>query len=134
MYGFEAINHYNGWSMAIAGALIVGSGLAVLSFIISQFPRLIALMDKEKKKPAEAPAAAPDEPAVTVPDRCPVDVNDTARMVREITGEIGDEFDLAELYRICHEKDLPHPHLTIKCLREAGLLVAGETGVFRWTD
>ena len=132
MYGFEAINHYNGWSMAIAGALIVVSGLSVLSFIISQFPRLIDLMDREKKKPAESPAPTPAEPAVTAPDRCPADINETAQMVREIAGDIGDEFYLAELYKICQEKDLPHPHLTIKCLREAGLLVSGEAGAFKW--
>ena len=129
MYGFEAIAHYNGWTMAIAGALIVGAGLSVLSFIISQFPRLIALMDKEKKKPADAPS----EPAVTVPDRCPADINETAPMVREITSEIGDEFDLAALYKICQDKNFPHPHLTIKCLREAGLLVSREAGLFGWT-
>ncbi|MBW1726140.1 MAG: OadG family protein [Deltaproteobacteria bacterium] len=36
MYGLQAIAAYNGWAMALAGALIVFSGLVILSFVISQ--------------------------------------------------------------------------------------------------
>ena len=52
MYGLAAISQANGWAMAGAGAGIVLSGLAVLSILISLFPRLIHLFDeKEKKQP-----------------------------------------------------------------------------------
>ncbi|WP_300459313.1 OadG family protein [Desulfobacula sp.] len=52
MYGLEAINAYNGWAMAITGPLIVISGLAILSIIISQLHKIIAIFDK---KPKETP-------------------------------------------------------------------------------
>ena len=46
MYGLDAISATNGWSMAIAGALIVMSGLSVLSFVISQLHKIAALLEK----------------------------------------------------------------------------------------
>jgi len=130
VYGLQAISHYNGWSMAVAGALIVMSGLAVLSFIISQFPRLMGLFEGRKPKaPAPETAAPAEEP---VPDRCPANINETAEMVRRLSDELGEDFDLIDLYKLCQEKGFPHPHLTIKCLREAGLLVSRGDGIFSW--
>ena len=49
MYGIQAINAHNGWAMALAGALIVMSGLSVLSFIISQLHKVLALLENRKK-------------------------------------------------------------------------------------
>ena len=132
MYGLNAIAHYNGWAMAVVGALIVMSGLSVLSFIISQFPRLIRLLDKEKPPAPVVEAASPDE--LQIPDRCPADINQTAGLYRQFSGSLGDQFNLADLHRLCLEKNLPHPHLTIKCLREAGLLVPRGEGLFTWED
>jgi hypothetical protein len=134
VYGFQAIAHHNGWAMAIAGALIVVSGLAALSFIISQFPRIIRLYDKEKKN-EKASAPVPSVSAEPeFPDRCPADINATAELYRRFTEHLGDQFDLTDLYKVCFEKNLPHPHLTIKCIREAGLLVSLGKGMFIWKD
>jgi hypothetical protein len=136
VYGFQAIAHHNGWAMAVAGALIVMSGLAALSFIISQFPRLIRFFDKEKGAQKELPSAQesamPSEPGI--PDRCPADINAAGELYRRFTGKLGDSFELTDLYRACLEKNLPHPHLTIKCLREAGLLIPTGEGLFIWKD
>ena len=57
MYGLEAINASNGWAMAITGPLIVISGLTILSIIISQLHKLVAIFDKKAKQTAgsEAP-------------------------------------------------------------------------------
>jgi len=130
VYGFQAISHYNGWSMAVAGALIVMSGLAVLSFIISQLPRLIGLFEGRKQKAPPPASAVPAE--APAPDRCPADINETAEIVRRLSDELGEEFDLIALYKLCQEKGFPHPHLTIKCLREAGLLLSRGDGIFSW--
>lgn len=50
MYGLEAINAHNGWSMAVVGPLIVMSGLTILAIIISQLHKLVALMGGKDKK------------------------------------------------------------------------------------
>ena len=68
MYGIQAINAHNGWSMAIAGALIVMSGLSILSLIISQLHKGLALMENRHKAgdidapalPEPTPVAAAD--------------------------------------------------------------------------
>ena len=48
MYGIQAITAHNGWAMALAGALIVFSGLIVLSFAISHLHKLLKIFEKQK--------------------------------------------------------------------------------------
>ncbi|MEN8212519.1 MAG: OadG family protein [Thermodesulfobacteriota bacterium] len=43
MYGLEAINANNGWSIAVVGVTIVFSGLVMLSFVISQLHKILDL-------------------------------------------------------------------------------------------
>ncbi len=53
MYGLEAIQTYNGWAMAITGAVIVMIGLTILSFIISQLHRIIDIVDNRNDRKAK---------------------------------------------------------------------------------
>lgn len=48
MFGLKAISAHNGWAMAVVGAAIVFSGLAVLAFVISQIHKLLGFWDKKK--------------------------------------------------------------------------------------
>ena len=72
LYGFDAISAHNGWAMALAGALIVLSGLAVLSFVISQLHKVVALLEKRDEKPAEKPPAAKKPPKPAAAPQKPV--------------------------------------------------------------
>jgi len=133
--GLEAISHYNGWVMAALGATIVFSGLAVLSLAVSLLPRIIRLIEG-KQTPAEPPTAeiepstAEPEPAFKVPLSCPADIREVARLYEQIIHELGEPFQLAELYKLTQIHDLPHPHLTIYCLRQAEFLVSQGEGEF----
>ena len=49
MFGLEAIAQNNGWTIAVTGAGIVFTGLATLSFVISQLHKLVALLDRPPK-------------------------------------------------------------------------------------
>jgi len=53
LYGLEAISAQNGWAMAVAGALIVISGLTVLSLVISQLHKIAAFLEKGVEKLSE---------------------------------------------------------------------------------
>lgn len=133
MYGIQAINAANGWAMAAAGACIVISGLAVLSFIISQLHKVVEWMEKPEPA-AQEPEAGPDTTrALVIPERMPEDINETAAIYRSLAEPIGTAFELASLYRIGAEHRLPHVHLTIRSLRDAGLLVPDGQGRFSWT-
>lgn len=139
MYGLEAISAFNGWAMALAGALIVLSGLAVLSFIISQFHKVVAILEhrEEKKKQIEALSAqreAEDRQEVIIPDRFPSEISETASIYRPLIDQIEQPFRLSELYEISQKNNLPHPHLTIRSFREAGILVNAGDGFFTWNQ
>jgi len=131
MYGFENIATHNGWVMAIAGALIVMAGLAVLSFVISQIHKILALMEKRTIDRHEI--MEPEErQKLKLPDQFPADICDAARLYEPLIDQLGYRFNLRELYAISQKHGYPHPHLTIKCLREAGILVPEGDGVFSW--
>ena len=137
MQGLAAISAHNGWAMAAVGACIVIAGLALLAFIISQLHRILGLFEKTEK--AVVPAA-PEEvktPAV----EATVDTTDllsdlkaAARMHQSVSIELGETFQLAQLYKAIEAANLPHPHITVRELRDAGYLVMTAEGTFSWKN
>jgi len=125
VFSFQTISANNGWAMALAGALIVMSGLSVLSFIISQLHKVLGLFEKK--------AAAPEETAPeTVPETFPVSLDKVAELYAPLVNQLPGSFSLGELYALSREKDYPHPHLTLRSFREAGILVPAGEGQFSW--
>ncbi|MEJ2642878.1 MAG: OadG family transporter subunit [Desulfosarcinaceae bacterium] len=133
MYGLDAINAYNGWAQALAGALIVLAGLAVLSFIISLFPKFVGVFEKEASAPPAPPTEPEPAPARSVATETPVDINDAAILYGPLISTLGEEFQMRDLYALFREQNLPHPHITIRNFWNAGLLKQTETGAFLWT-
>ena len=134
MYGLEAIQAHNGWAMAVTGAVIVVIGLSVLSFIISQLHRIIDMLDgrkdrKSKKLNARNQAAVSESQPMLPPLS---DLGETMNRFKPLTQEIGDLFDLTVLFQLFIQHDDPHPHLTIRSLREQGYLVPDAGGLFTW--
>lgn len=130
MYGLEAINAYNGWAMAITGPLIVMSGLTILSIIISQLHKLVALFDKKDIKPTDPAVKGKDE--ISVPRVLPTDISETAQIYQQLIYKLEQPFELRDLYRVAEENDFPHPVLTVSRFREAGILKDAGEGVFIW--
>jgi hypothetical protein len=125
MIGLEAISAHNGWAMAITGAIIVMCGLSVLSFVISQLHKVIALFEKWK---APAPPLKKSPADIDILN----DLGTAAGLYKTMTDDLGEEFHLSQLYRIFEREKQPHPHLTIQALRAAGYLVSAGEGIFRW--
>ena len=131
MYGIEAINHYNGWAMAIAGALIVLTGLSVLSFIISQLHKVVEVIEKRGVK-KQVPAPPQTAPADIVEERPALDIDALQADIRPLADALGGSFELHQLYAVAEEQEFPHVHLTIRSLREAGVLLPQGDGIFKW--
>lgn len=136
MLGIDAITANNGWAMAFTGACIVMSGLALLSFVISQLHKIIALTEgKEKKHSIPMPEPAP--PALSL-SATEIDLLDdlpaAARFYSSLTRDLGEVFSLPTLYRICQKENLPHPHITIMALRGAGFLIPAGENNFCWKN
>jgi len=111
--------------MALVGALIVMSGLAILAFIISQLHRLISLFTIKK-----APAAATGR--LEVPEKFPDDIHAVAGLYEPLVKQLSSTFHLEALYALTAENKFPHPHLTIRSFREAGILIPQGDGIFTW--
>lgn len=131
MFGLEAIAHNNGWTIALTGACIVFAGLSALSFVISQLHKLVALLDRPPKAAAEVVVA--EKPEVKARPDCPSDIQLAVTIYQPLISELDPEFELAELYTLARKYHLPHPHLSIRCLRDAGKLEPLGDGVFRFS-
>jgi hypothetical protein len=116
--------------MAVVGASIVISGLAILAFIISQLHKVIGLLEKKKEPPVvEIPEENLKESASA--ENCPANIDVTLELYRPLIEELDEQFQLADLYALAKKYHLPHPHLSIRCLRDAGILNSLGDGVFR---
>ncbi len=136
MYGFEAITAHNGWSMAITGALIVFSGLVILSLAISQLHKLLAIWEnkgnffnRNKRTSVNSTEEVID---LNLPERFPSDINEAARLYHPLVEKLGQPFQLVRLYEESRKNGFPHPHLTISLLRQAKVLVPEGDGAFFW--
>lgn len=129
MTGLEAITHHNGWAMAVVGASIVISGLAILALIISQLHKVIGLMEKKKEAPI-VEILEENLTESTSAQNCPANIDVTLELYRPLLEELDEQFQLADLYALAKKYHLPHPHLSIRCLRDAGKLNSLGDGVF----
>jgi hypothetical protein len=135
LYGFDAISAHNGWAMAITGALIVMSGLAVLAFVISQLHKIAAFLEKGVEKRSakrQAVKTAPKEAVVPKPPA--FDIDEARARLKPLVAELGEPFELTNLYELANSVELPHVHLSIRSLRESGVIVPTGEDRFVWRD
>ena len=138
MYGLEAISANNGWAMAITGPLIVMSGLIILSIIISQLHKLVAIFDKKAEPTSEPPieskakSKVKNNDEVSVPKILPNDILETAEIYQKLIDTLEQPFELIDLYQVAEKNNFPHPILTANRLRDAGILIQEDEGLFTW--
>jgi len=138
LYGLEAISANNGWAMAITGPLIVMSGLIILSIIISQLHKLVAIFDKKAEPTSEPPieskakSKVKNNDEVSVPKILPNDILETAEIYQKLIDTLEQPFELIDLYQVAEKNNFPHPILTANRLRDAGILIQEDEGLFTW--
>ena len=134
MYGLEAISAYNGWAMAITGPLIVMAGLTILSIIISQLHKVVAIFDKKAKQTTEPPikSKVKSKDEISVPKILPNDILETAKIYQMLIDKLEQPFELSNLYQVAEQNNFPHPILTVSRLRDAGILIREGEGLFIW--
>lgn len=143
VYGIEAINEANGWNLTVLAISVVFSSLIILSLIISQLHRILAIWDKRTKLVPQNLAPEKKDPADTLHDHpesgkgqaSPMptsieDINEMAAMWSPLIEKLDDPFLLADLYKLAAENDFPHPHLTISRLRYENILAPVENQRF----
>lgn len=133
MFGIDYITNNNGWAMAVVGATTVFVGLAVLSFVISQVHKLLDAWENRTKDKAVA-AERPTEKAPARQEQRLPTVSELCSIYRPLVEQLQEPFLLTQLFEKSKEMDLPHPHLSIKSLQEADVLVARGDGTFNWNQ
>ena len=123
--------------MAAVGATIVFSGLVVLSFVISQIHKLLQLWEDREKfierfRQKAQPAAAEKIEAPVYSERHLPAVDELISAYEPLAEQLGETFKLSQLFEIANKNDMPHPHLSIQRLQEAGILVSQGDGTFNW--
>jgi len=131
MFGIENITSNNGWAMAVVGATTVFMGLAILSFVISQIHIILDLWENRNKKQAQTLEPPPKKEPAFQEQRLPT-APELCSIYRPLVEQLKEPFQLVQLYEKTKEMDLPHAHLSIKCLQEADILVARGDGTFIW--
>jgi len=114
----------------MTGILIVMSGLTLLSLIISQLYKVVNYVENLGKK--QLPILETEAVENAPPDLLDADIHRLNELSRPYVEKLGESFQLRELYDIFQKNSLPHPHLTIKFLRENGKIVPLGDGVFSW--
>lgn len=137
MYGFHAISTHNGWAMAVAGTLIVFSGLIVLSTVISQIHKILLFLENKytrfrNNNKIQESNEPEDQPESVLPTIFPEELDEIACLYQPLIEEIGETFYLSDLYKIAQEKHFPHPHITFTAFRDAKILIPHGEGVFSW--
>ncbi len=133
-YGLEAISAQNGWAMAITGILIVMAGLALLSFVISQLHKVATLLENGFKIRSGAAAGVSNAPPPPTASKTPhLDLAEAEKRLAPLAAELGETFDLQHLYELANSNALPHVHLSIRGLREAGVILPAGDNRFVWS-
>lgn len=150
MYGIEAINAADGWNLAILGILVVFFSLIILSIVIAQLHKVLDFFTKQQnqcftnrtsKKSIQTDRYRPhvndqttksleNTQALPLPEVCLENIDVIAASYEPLIENIDDPFQLSALYKEAEKNDLPHPHLTISCLRWANILVPVDNHLF----
>ena len=125
--------------MAITGALIVFAGLVVLSTTIYIFPKILMLWEKrqiefEKNHKMQMEDKLKEQRTLSLPKQFPSDINEIANLYKPLIEELGETFNLTDLYEIAKKYDFPHPHITFAAFRDSEILIPHGEGVFTWNQ
>ncbi len=137
MFGIDNITNNNGWAMAVVGATTVFLGLVVLSFVISQIHKFLELWENRGKKlnGNQKQAQLDNLPKPVSPadkGKYLPTPSELTSIYRPLVEQLKEPFQLTQLFEKTKEMNLPHPHLSIKSLQEADILVAQGDGTFIW--
>lgn len=133
MTGMANISAYSGWSQALLGALLVFCGLVLLVLAIAQVKKFVALIERRRSRAAAEPTTTPTAlGAKATPDHCPTDIGAVARHYQPLVAQLPSPFPILQLYELAHRAEFPHPYISVKCLREAGVLEPHGDGFFSW--
>jgi hypothetical protein len=113
------------------GTLVVERDQAVRRLIFEENRRLY---EENRAKDKAVAAERPTEKAPARQEQRLPTVSELCSIYRPLVEQLQEPFLLTQLFEKSKEMDLPHPHLSIKSLQEADVLVARGDGTFTWNQ
>jgi hypothetical protein len=81
-----------------------------------------------EKKASATEAVSRDK----IPEKFPDSIDQVAALYEPLVKQLPETFSLDALYALTRENKYPHPHLTIRAFRAAGILKPQGEGQFSW--
>jgi len=135
LYGIEAINASNGWAISVVGISIVFTGLVLLSLVISQLHKAVALFDNPRRikawfsKPEEI-REPPPEPVLLMTAAQKEIAKQFALLVRTME----DHFSLPRLLHLSQVSGIKNPHANLQVLLKSQIILPDGEGFFTWDE
>lgn len=139
MYGLEAINANNGWDISVVGVTIVFSGLAMLSLVVSQFYKVLALWENPSKikslfkaKPSQDQSDELQGKEMVAQIGFTESQKEVAKQFALLIRTMEDHFSLPRLLHLAQISDLKNPHSNLNNLLKAKIIISDDSGFFTW--
>ena len=139
MYGLEAINANNGWAISVVGITVVFSGLVILSLVISQLYKVLALWEDPSKIKAFFKAKQQEEPIEELQEKQISDQPIFSKSQKEVVKQFAllvrtmeDHFSLPRLLHLARISDLKDPYSNLNNLLKAKIIIQDGSGFFTW--
>jgi len=139
LYGLDAINANNGWAISVVGVTIVFSGLVMLSLVISQLHKLLALWEDPSKIKTFFKAKQKEAPTEVLPGK-PISEQviftesqkEMAKQFFLLARTMEDHFSLPRLLHFAQISDLKDPYSSLNNLLKIKIIVPDGSGLFTW--
>jgi hypothetical protein len=135
--GLDAIAANNGWAIAGLGICIVFTGLTLLSLIISQLHKVLALLEdpgrhlREFRRRGQVETPEPEKVVCPV---IPPEIKESVRQYRMLVDRLGQPFSLPRLLFDAEGCGLDHPHSSLNDLIRNGLIIPNGVGFYQWNE
>jgi UDP-glucose 6-dehydrogenase len=139
LYGLEAIAANNGWAISVVGVSIVFSGLVMLSLVISQLHKVLALWEDPSKikaffkaKPPEVQTEELQEKPVSEQLIFTESQKEVAKQFALFVRTMEDHFSLPRLLHFAKISDVKDPYSNLNNLIKSKIIIPDDSGFFTW--
>lgn len=135
MYGLEAINANNGWAISVVGISIVFTGLILLSLVISQLHKVLAVYENPGKIKAwfsretlSADGLETGSPVMVIQE----EQKGIAKQFSLLVRTMEDHFSLPRLLHLAQISGIKNPHSNLNLLLKSAIIFPDNEGFFCW--
>jgi hypothetical protein len=117
-----------GWLIVAVGGVALFVYLCIKIYKQREYYKVGNKKGEESQKGSDE-TSAQEKSSIDV---FPLNPGEAVQFYLPLIEQMGEEFQLSDLYLLAREKNLPHPYLTISSFRQTGFLLPKGDGLFTW--